>query len=591
MSPYNRSKRIEEILDYVLENGGPDRNRMAHPVLKMVKYDDLQEALSTIHEQEQLLHIKPYHFKKVEGVWQGEEGKRNAYGVTSELIQTLETRYEWKLPNIIMNIGAEHFHKEPIKIETPDGNITYTALTMLSRVYDDSPSAAVLDWIHNNEDLRIRDGYRHIGTFHFRQLPKNFWNTEKGRTAAHTLVGDLIEKLKQKNKWTLAELIENITADHFQKETLEIETPDGIITYTARKPFSSKYGQSPSAAVLDWIHNNEDLRIMKGFRHIRPWHFERPPRHSWQDEKRMLRICEVTREVIQSKGERDKVAKIRTPDGTITYSAMGPMMTVFGSTSIEKAIHILKQNGQLVEQSGHVEYTPTTLEEIVHLTDKQIISLSPSSFRFMNEEALVFCAQKEIIYDVHNKGATDYLVNKYTEEFRRISRSRNFFLKGGEKEDLISEYMFGVFKAIQDFDFNRGVAFRTFTNNVCTPRQLISAMKSANSGKHRSLTEARSLNQPLNSGTELIEIVKDPKTTDPSQIITEEESLIEFQRTLKSGLSEFENKVVKYRHEGYSYPEIAETLDCTPKKVDNALNRVRRKVFESKIILQPSNDI
>src|SRR3989344_6135786 len=119
MSPYNRSKRIEEILDYVLENGGPDRNRMAHPVIKMVKYYDLQEALSTIHEQEQLLHIKPYHFKKVEGVWQGEEGKRNAYGVTSELIQTLETRYEWKLPNIIMSIGAEHFHKEPIKIETP----------------------------------------------------------------------------------------------------------------------------------------------------------------------------------------------------------------------------------------------------------------------------------------------------------------------------------------------------------------------------------------------------------------------------------------------------------------------------------------
>ncbi len=578
MLSYNRSKQIEEIIDYILENGGPDRNRMAHPVVKKVKYDDLTEALSKIHEQEQLSHIKPYHFKKVEGVWMLEEGRKNGRGVTNELIKTLEREYEWKLPDLIMNITADHFREEPISVETHNGSINYTAFNMLCRVYDCSPSAAVLDWIHNNEDPTIRYGYRYIKTFHFRQLPKNFWDTEEGRTAAHTLVGDLIEKLKRKNKWTLAELIENITADHFQKETLETETPDGIITYTARKPFSSKYKQSPSAAVLDWIHNNEDPKIRRGFRNIRPWHFERPPRHSWQDEKRMERICQVTREIIQSKGERNKIARIYTPEGIITYSAIGPMRTVFGSINIERAMDILKQNGQLVKQSWHIEYTPTTLEEIIYLTEEQIFSLPPSSFRFMNEEALVFRAQKEIEYDVPNKLTTDYLITKYTQEFRRL-HSKNLFLRGGEREDLISGYMCGVFEAIRDFDFNHKTKFRTFVNNICTPCQLKNALRSANSSKYKLLNEAISLDQPLNSGTDTVlsETVNDSKNIDPSKIIIGKESLIEFQKTLKSGLSEFENKVVKYRYEGYSYSEITETLRCTPKQVDNALSRVRKK--------------
>jgi RNA polymerase sporulation-specific sigma factor len=175
--------------------------------------------------------------------------------------------------------------------------------------------------------------------------------------------------------------------------------------------------------------------------------------------------------------------------------------------------------------------------------------------------------------------AYDRIIRRYR-GFVRL-KSSSYFLLGGDSEDLIQEGMVGLYKAIRDYRTDRESSFRNFAE-LCITRQIITAVKTASRNKHAPLNQYVSFAQsPAASGdseTTLEEILPGPISDDPADRVIASEELRSLVSCLGDVLSELESRVLSLYLDGYSYEVVAERLECDTKTVDNALQRVKRKV-------------
>jgi len=165
--------------------------------------------------------------------------------------------------------------------------------------------------------------------------------------------------------------------------------------------------------------------------------------------------------------------------------------------------------------------------------------------------------------------------------FVRLKAS-SYFLLGGEAEDLIQEGMLGLYKAIRDYRSDRESSFRNFAE-LCITRQIITAVKTASRNKHAPLNQYVSFAQtPAARGdggeAMLEEVLPGPKSDDPAECVIASEELRALVSCLSTVLSDLESRVLALYLDGCSYEVIAERVDCDTKTVDNALQRVKRKV-------------
>jgi RNA polymerase sporulation-specific sigma factor len=178
--------------------------------------------------------------------------------------------------------------------------------------------------------------------------------------------------------------------------------------------------------------------------------------------------------------------------------------------------------------------------------------------------------------------AYDTIIRRYR-GFVRLKAS-SYFLLGGESDDLIQEGLLGLYKAVRDYRSDRESSFRSFAE-LCITRQIITAVKTASRNKHTPLNQYVSFSQtPAAAGdsdTTLDEVLPGPGVSDPvSQVIASEElkSLVSCLSGTSGVLSDLESRVLSLYLDGHSYEATAACLECDTKTVDNALQRVKRKV-------------
>lgn len=174
--------------------------------------------------------------------------------------------------------------------------------------------------------------------------------------------------------------------------------------------------------------------------------------------------------------------------------------------------------------------------------------------------------------------AFEYLINKYRSFVR--TKARTYFLIGADREDIIQEGMIGLYKAIRDFKKDKLSSFRAFAE-MCITRQIITAIKTATRQKHIPLNFYVSLNKPLyedESERTLMDIVGEEKITDPEEVYINREEIDDIGSKMSEILSGLEKDVLYLYLRGRTYMEIARRLDRHVKSIDNALQRVKRKL-------------
>ena len=196
-----------------------------------------------------------------------------------------------------------------------------------------------------------------------------------------------------------------------------------------------------------------------------------------------------------------------------------------------------------------------------------------NSFENMTDEEIVLEAKENA-----NNIALDYLINKYRNFVR--AKARSYFLIGADREDIIQEGMIGLYKAIRDFRNDKLSSFRAFAE-LCVTRQIITAIKTATRQKHIPLNSYVSLNKPIydeDSDRTLLDVLSGTKISDPEELVISREEFIDIEAKMGQILSELEWKVLMSYLDGKSYQEIAVDLERHVKSIDNALQRVKRKL-------------
>ncbi len=178
--------------------------------------------------------------------------------------------------------------------------------------------------------------------------------------------------------------------------------------------------------------------------------------------------------------------------------------------------------------------------------------------------------------------ARDHLIQRYT-GFVRMKAS-SYFLAGGEAEDLVQEGLIGLCKAVRDFRHDKETSFRSFAE-LCVTRQIITAIKTATRFKHAPLNNYVSFSQTPagqdpDSDCTLGEALPGPGVDDPSICVISSEELKSLVFCLGTGLSKLEADALRMYLEGSSYEQMAEELACDTKAIDNALQRVKRKILQ-----------
>ncbi|MBO5115258.1 MAG: RNA polymerase sporulation sigma factor SigH [Peptococcaceae bacterium] len=205
-----------------------------------------------------------------------------------------------------------------------------------------------------------------------------------------------------------------------------------------------------------------------------------------------------------------------------------------------------------------MEMTALKIEaaDLEHLTDEEIVSLAKDG----------------------DTAALEFLIGKYKNFVR--SKARTYFLIGADREDIIQEGMIGLYKAIRDYRYDKQASFHSFAE-ICVTRQIITAIKTATRQKHMPLNSYVSLNKPVyeeESERTLSDVITQGKAGNPEDLFIDQEDFLDIESTMQRILSPLEQDVVNLYLEGKSYVEIAQQLGRHVKSVDNALQRVKRKL-------------
>ena len=180
-----------------------------------------------------------------------------------------------------------------------------------------------------------------------------------------------------------------------------------------------------------------------------------------------------------------------------------------------------------------------------------------------------------------DEAALELLMMKYKNFVR--SKARSYFLIGADHEDIVQEGMIGLFKAIRDFRPDKLTSFRAFAE-LCVTRQIITAIKTATRQKHIPLNSYVSLNRPIydeESDRTLMDVLSEVQMAGPEELLISQEDYSSVENRISEVLSDLEMEVLNSYLEGKSYQEIAQDLGRHVKSIDNALQRVKRKLEKS----------
>lgn len=203
---------------------------------------------------------------------------------------------------------------------------------------------------------------------------------------------------------------------------------------------------------------------------------------------------------------------------------------------------------------------------------KDILPMDRDEYILLTDEELVVKTQEG------DREAQEFLINRYR-NFVRV-KARSYFLIGADKEDIIQEGMIGLYKATRDFKYEKLASFRAFAE-LCVTRQIITAIKTATRQKHIPLNSYVSLNKPIydeESDRTLLDVIGTHKMTDPEDLLISREEFSDIEGKMAKVLSPLEWRVLNSYLEGRSYLEIAADLRRHVKSIDNALQRVKRKL-------------
>ena len=195
-------------------------------------------------------------------------------------------------------------------------------------------------------------------------------------------------------------------------------------------------------------------------------------------------------------------------------------------------------------------------------------------FDCMTDEQVVRLAQET------DGPALEYLLNKYKNFVR--TKARSYFLIGADHEDIVQEGMIGLYKAIRDYKAERLSSFRAFAE-LCVTRQIITAIKTATRQKHIPLNSYISLNKPIyeeDSDRTLLDVITEEGMSNPEEMIIDREDLSVIEGKIGQMLSDLEKDVLVRYMEGKSYVEIADEMHRHVKSIDNALQRIKRKLLK-----------
>lgn len=174
--------------------------------------------------------------------------------------------------------------------------------------------------------------------------------------------------------------------------------------------------------------------------------------------------------------------------------------------------------------------------------------------------------------------ALEFLIHKYKNFVR--AKARSYFLIGADREDIVQEGMIGLYKSIRDFRGDKLTSFKAFAE-LCITRQIITAIKTATRQKHIPLNSYVSLDKPIydeDSDRTLLDVICGNRVTDPEELIINQEKFDDIEDKMGQILSDLERQVLMLYLDGRSYQEIAVDLDRHVKSIDNALQRVKRKL-------------
>lgn len=187
-------------------------------------------------------------------------------------------------------------------------------------------------------------------------------------------------------------------------------------------------------------------------------------------------------------------------------------------------------------------------------------------------------SDNEIIVKIaaREDGAVEYMMQKYGPLVKK--EVRTVFLIGAEAEDLTQEGMIGLFKAIRDYEPDKGASFSTFAT-ICVRNQIKSAISASNRKKHTPLNTYISIYAEINEdGIPLLELESHREDSNPEDLVIAKERKSDLMKKIESELSKYEKKVIDLYLEGLSYSDIAQKLGKTEKSIDNALFRIRGKL-------------
>lgn len=236
-------------------------------------------------------------------------------------------------------------------------------------------------------------------------------------------------------------------------------------------------------------------------------------------------------------------------------------------------------NKELIPDEGTGENQTVSYQESIgthkaeeHQQDYEDQLKFPDEYSQRSDEENVFCCQSG------DSLAEEFILRKYKNFVR--SKARSYFLIGADHEDIVQEGMIGLYKAIRDFKPDKLSSFRAFAE-LCVTRQIITAIKTATRQKHIPLNSYISLNKPLydeESDRTLLDVIIEGGVSNPEDVIINREEMNMIHSKINDVLSSLEQEVLNQYLDGMSYQEIAENLGRHVKSIDNALQRVKRKL-------------